>query len=95
MLAIDRLVMFAKPQNSWHGNGEEEVGIDINSDIVRVRVDSKLYRPLDVPYLHRCAEKARLLLGWTTTIAFESLVREMVQADLAKFKKTKLSGSKL
>ena len=40
------------------------------------------FRPAEVELLHGLPKKAEALLGWKRTVAFDSLVREMVEADL-------------
>jgi GDPmannose 4,6-dehydratase len=46
-----------------------------------VVTDPTLFRPAEVNLLLGDATKARAKLGWTPSITFESLVREMVDAD--------------
>ena len=38
-------------------------------------------RPLDVAHLEGCANKAKAILGWTPTVTFLDLVKEMVDHD--------------
>jgi GDPmannose 4,6-dehydratase len=47
-----------------------------------VRVDARYYRPTEVATLLGDPSKARDKLGWTPTVTFRELVREMVAADL-------------
>ncbi|WGX98538.1 GDP-mannose 4,6-dehydratase [Nocardioides sp. L-11A] len=49
-----------------------------------IRVDDDLLRPTDAPDRRGDASKAARELGWTPTISFESMVAEMVDADLAR-----------
>lgn len=44
-------------------------------------------RPCEVPFLRARPEKARLKLGWETTIQFEELVRRMVTHDIQRHAK--------
>jgi GDPmannose 4,6-dehydratase len=44
--------------------------------------DEKYFRPTEVDLLIGDATKAKELLGWTPTITFKQLVREMVDADI-------------
>jgi GDPmannose 4,6-dehydratase len=46
-----------------------------------VATDPTLFRPAEVNLLLGDATKARMKLGWIPSITFESLVREMVDAD--------------
>ena len=50
-------------------------------------VDQQLYRPAEVNLLLGDCKKARARLGWTHNSQFQSLVREMVDADLEYRKK--------
>ena len=54
-----------------------EVGIDKNSGLVRVIVDSKYFRPSEVETLLGDATKAKQKLGWEPKISFDKLVEEM------------------
>lgn len=49
----------------------------------RIRVDASLVRPGDPALLVGDASKARDVLGWAPTVAFDELVGRMVDADLA------------
>jgi len=52
-----------------------------------VSIDDKLYRPSDVNILQGDASKARKKLGWSPSVTFEDLVREMVESDLEWYSK--------
>jgi GDPmannose 4,6-dehydratase len=54
------------------------VGLDYRD---YVATDPTLFRPAEVNLLLGDSTKARTQLGWTSRIAFETLVREMVEAD--------------
>ena len=49
---------------------------------VLVKVDPKYFRPIDVDALCGDASKAKNVLGWQPRISFETLVKEMMDADL-------------
>jgi len=68
---------------AWRGAGVDEVGVDAKSGKTLVRVDPRYFRPTEVEALLGDAAKARMALGWTPTIGFRDLVREMVAADIA------------
>lgn len=65
----------------WEGTGTEEIGID-ESNNVRVRVDSKYFRPTEVESLLGCPTKINKTLGWIPDISIDELVSEMMSADL-------------
>lgn len=66
----------------WQGSGVDEYGIDAQTGTVRVRVDPRYFRPVEVDELRGDASKAREKLGWEPRIMFKQLVAEMVHADL-------------
>jgi GDPmannose 4,6-dehydratase len=45
-------------------------------------VNPRFFRPLDVENLHGNPEKALKLLGWSTKITFEEMIKEMVEEDI-------------
>ena len=66
---------------TWKGEGLDEVGLDQDGK-VRVRVNEKYYRPVDVTYLHGDYSKTKEKLGWEPKTKFSDLVRLMVESDL-------------
>jgi GDPmannose 4,6-dehydratase len=66
----------------WRGSGVEEIGMDAKSNQPLVSVDPRYFRPTEVDSLLGDASKARARLGWTPQTSFDSLVKEMVAADL-------------
>lgn len=52
-----------------------------------VEVDPELYRPCEVNYLKGDSSKARKALGWTPTVSFSDLVKDMVTHDIEKYAK--------
>ncbi len=67
---------------AWQGKGVDEKGIDAATGRVLVKVDPRYFRPTEVDLLIGDPTKARTKLGWRHTISFETLVAEMVAADL-------------
>ena len=65
----------------WRGQGTDE-GASTRSASVRDQVDPRYFRPTEVETLLGDATKARTKLGWRPQIAFDTLVHEMVGADL-------------
>jgi GDPmannose 4,6-dehydratase len=55
-----------------------QVGLDYRD---YVRSDPQFYRPVEVNLLRGDASKAHRILGWTHSIGFDELVRDMVGAD--------------
>ena len=49
-----------------------------------VAIDPQFFRPAEVDILLGDASKAKAILGWKPTIAFNELVKEMVDADMTR-----------
>jgi len=71
----------------WEGKGDNEVGKEKDTGIVRIKVDPKFYRPTEVDILLGDATKAKNELNWNCKITFKDLVKEMVAADIELMKK--------
>lgn len=72
----------------WSGAGVHEKGRDAKTGAVRVEVDPRYFRPTEVDLLVGDATKAREVLGWRHRTTFETLVADMVRADLAAVPRT-------
>jgi GDPmannose 4,6-dehydratase len=59
----------------------EHVGLNIDDHLV---IDPELFRPAEVEVLLGNPAKAKAKLGWEATISLEEMIREMVDADLAR-----------
>jgi GDPmannose 4,6-dehydratase len=81
--------LIAKARNGYgpSGGGDNE---PLAVGDALVRVDPRYFRPTEVGSLLGDATKAREVLGWTPTIDFAELVREMVWDDLAEAQRDEL-----
>ncbi|MAF36675.1 GDP-mannose 4,6-dehydratase [archaeon] len=70
----------------WEGSGLDEVAKD-SSGVVRVKVDKKFYRPVEVDDLRGDSSKAQKALGWKPEVSFDQLIEMMVKADYDSLKK--------
>jgi GDPmannose 4,6-dehydratase len=71
----------------WKGHGVEEKGIDAKTGAVLVEIDPRYFRPTEVELLLGNPAKAKRVLGWQATTPFLTLVKDMVAADVAEFKR--------
>lgn len=62
----------------------EHVGLEADKYL---RIDPQFFRPSEVDVLLGDPAKAKRVLGWEATITMEEMIREMVDADLARVKK--------
>ena len=51
-----------------------------------VEIDARYFRPTEVDLLLGDPTKARQKLGWRHRVSFQTLVEEMVDADLAELR---------
>ncbi len=65
----------------WEGHGEDEVGIDVQTGEVIIKINPEFYRPAEVDILIADSTKAREILGWVPKISFEELVKRMIYND--------------
>ncbi|OQR79486.1 GDP-mannose 4 [Tropilaelaps mercedesae] len=70
----------------WRGSGIKEEGVEKGSEIVRVKVHPKYFRPAEVDLLVGDSTKARTKLKWSPRVSFDQLVAEMVDADIQLMK---------
>ena len=62
----------------WEGKGLNEIGIDEETNNVRVKINPKYYRPCEVNLLHGDASKAEKKLGWKRVYDnMDKLIKEM------------------
>jgi len=72
---------------TWIGErgSVEEKGVDSSDESrVLVQIDPKYFRPTEVDLLLGDPAKAKEKLGWEATTKFEDLVKDMMEADMAK-----------
>lgn len=68
---------------AWKGKGLDEVGFDIKTSKILVKIDPLYIRPADVDLLLGDSSKARKELGWKPKYAFATLAKAMTEADFA------------
>lgn len=68
----------------FEGEAEQEVGIDVATDKVLVKVNPKFYRPAEVELLIGNPAKAKEVLGWEPKTTLEELCQMMVNEDLRR-----------
>ncbi|HVW57545.1 MAG TPA: GDP-mannose 4,6-dehydratase [Rhizobiaceae bacterium] len=66
----------------WTGKDVAEKGRDTKSGRVLVAIDPRYFRPTEVDLLLGDPGKAKRVLGWSASVSFEEMVREMMRSDL-------------
>ena len=69
---------------AFEGVGESEIGVDIVTGKLIIRVNPEFYRPAEVESLVGDAGKAEKVLNWSANTTLESLCRTMVEVDLRR-----------
>lgn len=67
----------------WENKGVDEKGIDEKGRVL-IEVDPTLFRPTEVDLLIGNATKAKSTLGWEPKVTLQTLIKEMVEADLQR-----------
>lgn len=79
---VQRCARLLELDLTWQGSGLEEKALDAAGNAV-IAIDPRYFRPTEVETLLGDSSKARRELGWVPRTTFDSLVREMVEADLS------------
>lgn len=72
---------------NFEGEGENEIGINIETGKTVIKVDPRYYRPTEVENLLGDPSHAEEKLGWKRRISFDELVKEMVEHDMIEAKR--------
>jgi len=71
----------------WRGTGLAEQGVDASDGRLLIEIDKQYFRPTETDALLGDPSKARQKLGWRHKVAFDELVREMVDADMTEMRR--------
>ncbi|KAK7114856.1 GDP-mannose 4,6 dehydratase-like [Littorina saxatilis] len=88
---IEKSFKIADIEIAWEGHGADEVGKNKETGKVLVRINPKFYRPTEVELLLGDCTKAQTQLGWKRKYTFDSLVKEMVESDIALMKRNPIA----
>uniref|UniRef100_A0A336K246 GDP-mannose 4,6-dehydratase n=2 Tax=Culicoides sonorensis TaxID=179676 RepID=A0A336K246_CULSO len=88
---VEQAFKYIGTEIEWRGTGLEEVGVEKGTNIVRVRVNPKYFRPTEVDLLLGDATKAKEQLKWQPKTTFLHLVDDMMKADIELMKKNPLA----
>ena len=68
----------------WHGQGENEIGIDSKTGKTIVKVSPAFYRPAEVELLVGDYSKVQRQLGWQPKTTLEQICAKMCEADMRR-----------
>lgn len=88
---VEESFKFIGKEIEWRGTGVDEIGVEKGTDVVRVKVNPKYFRPTEVDLLLGDASKAKDILGWSPKVGFNELVRDMMTADIVLMKKNPMA----
>lgn len=66
----------------WEGEGMDEVGIEVSTKKIRVRIHQDYYRPAEVETLLGDSAFAKKILKWSPKRSTQELLKEMMEHDL-------------
>ncbi len=67
---------------TFTGNGKEEIGRNKQNGDILIRIDPAYFRPNEVHDLRGDSSKAKQILGWQPEIDLDTMIREMIEADM-------------
>jgi GDPmannose 4,6-dehydratase len=73
----------------WENTGKDEIGIEITTGTIRVKIDERYHRPAEVETLLGEALRAQELLDWKPKTSTRELLKEMMDHDLELARKEK------
>ena len=73
---VESAFRFIGMEIKWEGSGDNEVGREKSTGVVRVRVNPKFYRPTEVEQLLGDPTKAKTRLGWSPKVNVGKLEKE-------------------
>lgn len=83
---VEKSFAFIGKSITWEGSGDNEIGKETGTDIIRVKVNPKYYRPTEVEQLMGDPSKAKKAFGWKTKVSFDDLVKDMMASDIELMK---------
>lgn len=66
---------------AWEGSGIDEIGYDVSSKKIIVRVHPRYFRPSEVDLLLADPTKAKNVLNWKPRYTFDALIEDMINAE--------------
>ena len=83
---VEKSFAFIGKEILWEGKGDHEIGKEKGTDIIRVKVNPKYYRPTEVEQLQGDPSKAKKAFNWAPSVTFDELVNDMMASDIELMK---------
>lgn len=78
---VETVFKYFNKEIIWEGEGVNEVGKEKDTGIIRIKINKKYFRPVEVPFLQADYTKAREQLGWKPKITFDMLIKDMIENE--------------
>ena len=73
---VEKAFEYAGTTIKWEGEGLNEVGRDIDG-VIRIKINSKYFRPSEVDFLLGLSVKAEKELGWKREYTLKDIIKDM------------------
>ena len=83
---VEKAFAYIGKEIEWEGSGDNEVGKEKGTGVVRIQVNPKYYRPTEVEQLLGDPSKAKKSFGWAPKVTFDELVKDMMKSDIELMK---------
>lgn len=78
---VEEVFKYYNKEIVWEGEGVNEIGKEKDTGIIRIKINEKYFRPVEVPYLQADPSKAKTQLGWKPKTTFDMLVKDMIENE--------------
>ena len=78
---VEEVFKYYNKEIVWEGEGVNEIGKEKDTGIIRIKINEKYFRPVEVPYLQADPSKAKTHLGWKPKTTFDMLVKDMIENE--------------
>lgn len=74
---VEKAFKFKGIDIKWEGSGLNEIGISKQTNKIIIKINERLFRPLEVPYLKADYSKAKNILGWEPQMTIDDIITDM------------------
>ena len=79
---LEKSFKILKIEVRWKGKGLDEVGYNVKTNQILVKIDKNYFRPNEVHNLRGDYSKAKKILGWKPKISLDEMIKEMIYHEL-------------
>ena len=74
---VERAFKYKGIDIKWEGEGLNEIGISKQTNKIIIKINERLFRPIEVSYLKADYSKAKKILGWQPEMTIDDIIKDM------------------